>query len=299
MKKWISAIRPRTLPLAIAGILMGTFTAIGTEYFDPVILTLALLTAISLQVLSNLANDYGDFEKGTDSMGNRSDRALASGNISPASMKRAVILSTVISFVLGIGLLIYALGIESKGFLILLVTGLLAIGAAIKYTVGKTAYGYHGLGDLAVLIFFGVVAVSGSYYLYCPDWWMVLTHSLFPGLAVGLLSVGVLNINNIRDINADRMNGKRTLAVIMGREGAIIYQALLVILAFAMVIAQWWAGWAHVHWFMLIPLPLYTILVFKLAATDPNDMEAHHKILKFFVLLTLLFVVFYGVATLM
>lgn len=297
MKRWISAIRPRTLPLAISGILMGTFPAMLDNSFRLPVLILAMSTALLLQTLSNLANDYGDFIKGTDVLSGRSDRALASGEISPRSMRNALIITIILTLVTGIGLLVTAFDKLGTSFLILLFTGLLSIGAAIKYTVGKKPYGYHGLGDLAVLVFFGYIAVCGSYYLYCTNWDSVWTNAFLPATGLGLLCAGVLNINNIRDINTDRMNGKHTLAVLLGRKGAMIYQSLLILTAFVAFYLQWASSNKH-YWIFLMAFPLYAVHTYRLAKLAQTDMQSHHRMLKLFVLLTLAFVCLYGIAIL-
>ncbi len=295
MKQWISAIRPRTLPLAISGILMGTYPAILNGFFRIEIFILALFTSVLLQILSNLANDYGDFIKGTDTLSSRSDRALASGSIDAGSMKKALIIASVITFAVGLALLIAAFGEISTAFWVLLVLGLLSIGAAVKYTVGKKAYGYHGLGDIAVLVFFGYIAVCGSYFLYCSDWESVWENAFLPATGLGLFCAGVLNINNIRDINPDRMNGKRTVAVILGRKGALLYQTALVFFGFLAFYLQWQSAPEKTGLLMLMLLPVFMVHTYRLAKTPENDVATHHRSLKLFVLLVLAFVCLYGI----
>lgn len=231
-------MRLRTLPLAVSGILMGSSLALlRVSEVNSLITLLALLTAVFLQVLSNLANDYGDFMKGTDNekrLGNM--RALQSGNISPAAMKRMIVLFVLLCLVSGIALLyVSAAGQTDPAFILFLLLGLTAIAAAIKYTVGKGAYGYSGWGDVFVFLFFGPVAVLGVYILHSGfRWsWHLDRYAILPAITVGLLSAGVLNTNNIRDIDNDRASGKNTLVVKMGLDRARMYHLLLIGVAFA------------------------------------------------------------------
>ncbi|MFN6177425.1 MAG: 1,4-dihydroxy-2-naphthoate polyprenyltransferase [Flavobacteriales bacterium] len=232
MNPWIHAFRLRTLPLAVSSIIVGSalaipYSRISAEVtFLPSVLVLALLTAILLQVLSNLANDLGDHQHGTDNEKRVGpQRAVQSGAISPASMKRAMVICGTLAFASGITLIIVALGFRLMTLLFLL-TGLLAIGAAVKYTFGKNPYGYAGLGDVSVFLFFGIVGVMGTHYLHARyiDWLHLL-----PAAGFGLLSAGVLNVNNMRDIRNDKASGKITLVVRMGFDRAKGYHGLLVI----------------------------------------------------------------------
>lgn len=231
LKNWLQAFRLRTLPLALGAITMGAFAAKISGIFQWNIYILCLVTAIFLQILSNLANDYGDFKKGTDNDQRKGPaRALQSGIITEKGMLRAVILFSVLSLVSGIWLLWLGLNdFTNWRTLAMLGVGLAAIGAAIKYTVGKSAYGYSGLGDIFVFIFFGLVAVGGTYFLITGqlDWQILL-----PAICMGCLSVGVLNINNIRDIENDKASNKITVAVRLGRHKAKRYQLILFLVGF-------------------------------------------------------------------
>ncbi len=230
-KNWLQAFRLRTLPLAIGAITMGAFAANIDGVFKWNIYLLALLTAIFLQILSNLANDYGDFKKGTDNE-NRvgPKRALQSGAISEKAMRIAVIVFSILSLTSGIALL--KIGLQNFGdlqTLAMLSIGLAAIAAAIKYTVGKGAYGYSGLGDVFVFIFFGLVAVGGTYFLMSTQLHWLL---LLLAVSFGCLAVGVLNINNLRDIKNDEASNKITLAVRLGRKQTVMYQLILTLTGF-------------------------------------------------------------------
>lgn len=228
VQTWISAARLRTLPLSISGILVGTAIAAARDDFSLVIFSLALATTLGLQVLSNFANDYGDFVKGTDNEDRIGpERTLQSGMITKAEMLYGMIGTAVITFFFAVALIYVAFGTENFLYALLFLTlGILAIVAAIKYTVGDSAYGYRGLGDLFVFLFFGIVGVYGSYFLYALDWdWKVL----LPAVSIGFLSAGVLNLNNMRDRRSDERAGKNTLVVKMGANKAKTYHYFLII----------------------------------------------------------------------
>jgi 1,4-dihydroxy-2-naphthoate octaprenyltransferase len=225
-KAWIKAARPHTLPLAISGILVGNMMAYNDEGFSKLIFILSLFTAILLQILSNFANDYGDSVHGTDNE-NRvgPKRSIQSGEITKEQMKKGIGITIVLSLFSGLFLLYSS--IENVGWLatgIVLAIGLLSIWAAYYYTASKNPYGYKGLGDLFVFIFFGLVAVYGPYYLQSPTFKLI---ELLPAIAIGLFSTAVLNLNNIRDIDNDRESGKRTIPVRIGKSKALVYQTLL------------------------------------------------------------------------
>jgi 1,4-dihydroxy-2-naphthoate octaprenyltransferase len=227
---WVHALRLRTLPLSVSGIILGSAMAFFKGFENYVILGLALLTTLLFQILSNLANDLGDSLKGTDNAQRVGPtRAVQSGVISPKEMKNAVILTSVLSFI-SAGVLIY-IGTQKMPMETIFFYAFLAIAcvaAAIMYTVGKKAYGYNGLGDLMVFLFFGVVSVMGVYPLFAKglDWSLIL-----PATTIGLLSTAVLNLNNMRDRVNDAASGKRTLVVMMGGDFAKFYHTLLIIIA--------------------------------------------------------------------
>lgn len=279
-KSWLSAARLRTLPLSISGILIGTAIATREEYFSIVIFSLALATTLGLQILSNFANDYGDFIKGTDNADRVGpQRALQSGIISKNEMFYGMILTSLITFMFAIGLIYVSFGTEN--FLIsviFLILGIAAITAAIKYTVGDSAYGYKGLGDVFVFIFFGIVGVYGCYFLYAERWNPVV---LFPAFTIGALSAGVLNLNNMRDQRADKVAGKNTLVVKLGPEKAKKYHYLLLISAFSFMIlfsALTFEGIEDLLYvFAFIPLLLHLKRVMN--NKDPELLDPELKIL--------------------
>ncbi len=230
IKYWIKAARLRTLPLALSCILMGASLAIINNYkIQPKVLFLAFVTTVLLQVLSNFANDYGDGVKGSDINRKKSDRMVQSGKITSKQMLFGIIMISITTLITGILLLTFVFSSnEIWLFLFFLLLGLLSIMAAIKYTVGKGAYGYKGFGDVFVFIFFGIVGVLGSYYLFTQTFsWLTILGSMF----TGLLSCGVLNMNNIRDYKNDQTSKKNTLVVYMGLKKAKTYQKLLITVA--------------------------------------------------------------------
>jgi len=231
---WLEALRLRTLPLAASCVLVGSGMAYYKGVFDPSIALLTLLTTLLLQILSNLANDYGDGVKGTDDHRIGPQRGVQSGVISAKEMKSAVIITAILTFLCGFGLLWLAIPSFNLTFLLFLVLGILSIAAAIKYTVGKGSYGYYAMGDVFVLVFFGWIGVMGTYYLQNPIFWWP---SILPATMVGLLSVGVLNVNNMRDIETDANAGKRTVAVLLGKKKAKQYHISLLVLSILCLIA--------------------------------------------------------------
>jgi len=229
MNRWIEAARPRTLPLAIASILLGNFLAYAAGKFSFLTAALAILTTLLLQILSNFANDFGDSKNGVDNKNRKvALRAVQTGKISPSEMKNAVIIAASLSFISGISLLYFALQYAKPQTIIAFVgLGLLAIVAAIAYTVGKKPYGYMGLGDLSVFLFFGWVGTFGTYYLQTE---ILNYYILIPASGCGFLSVAVLNLNNLRDVENDRKTGKNSIPVRIGKIYGFYYQKTIMLL---------------------------------------------------------------------
>ncbi len=226
VKDWIEAFRLRTLPLSLSSIVLGSFLAFYSGTFSWAVFILAMLTTLFLQILSNLANDYGDSKNGIDNETRVGpQRSVQSGLISAKAMKAMVIIFSTLALISG-SILVYV-GTQGENFLytiFFLILGLIAVASAIKYTVGKNPYGYRGLGDLFVFVFFGLVAVGGTFYLHTNT----LPLDIFlPATSVGLLSVGVLNLNNLRDQVSDKNSGKRTMVVILGTKKAKVYHIAL------------------------------------------------------------------------
>ncbi len=238
-KVWIQALRLRTLPLAAGGILLGSLLPETGISMDNHIFVLALLTAFALQILSNLANDYGDHVKGTDNEKRVGpQRAMQTGTISKKEMMLAMVLFGTIALLSGIALILVSFGRDQMPQALgMLGVGLAAIWASIQYTVGKRAYGYYGLGDVFVMLFFGLVSVWGVSYLYLGN---LNPSLLYPALSYGFLATGVLNINNMRDIKNDKESGKNTLVVLMGLNNARIYHVALIVLAFVFQFYYLW-----------------------------------------------------------
>ena len=244
MKHWIEAARLRTLPLSVSGIIVGSMYALAnptddvltpTEVFNWKLFAFAIITTLGLQILSNFANDYGDGMKGTDNedrVGPK--RTIQSGVITPKAMKRAIVLTSVLTFLSAIYLIYLAFGAHNLGYsLFYLILGIAAIASAIRYTVGNSAYGYRGFGDVFVFVFFGLVSTLGVNFLYSKQLDAIL---FLPATAIGFLSVAVLNLNNMRDEASDRKSGKNTLVVKMGIENAKKYHYLLILGAMALVV---------------------------------------------------------------
>ena len=299
MSPWIGALRPRTLPLALATIVLGTLLAADRGFFDATLLVLTALTATAYQILSNLSNDLGDGLRGADDRRaeGAEQRAVASGLITASSMRRAVSIATLVALLLTAATSwLGTRGLSSAFFILFMLLGIAAILSARGYTLGRFAYGYRGLGDLFVLFFFGPVGVAGSFFLQTQSWdWLML----LPGLSVGLFAAGVLNLNNMRDIETDRAAGKKTLAGQMGLAMAKFYQLLLISQA-----------WAAATLFVFVQAPVTCSRSFLFAATLPLMAETawkgwkarspaeFDKLLKPLALQTVLFALLMGVGLL-
>jgi 1,4-dihydroxy-2-naphthoate octaprenyltransferase len=295
LRPWLSAIRLRTLPLALSCIGMGGFLAAAAGKFNALIFGLCCITTIFLQVLSNLANDYGDSVHGADHAERSGPkRAVQSGAISLQQMRKAVIFFVLLCLISGISLLLVSLGWNRKAFFFFFGLGVLSILAAIAYTVGKKPYGYAGLGDISVLLFFGVVGVMGSLYLFTRH---VSWPEIFPALSCGLFSIAVLNINNIRDIESDRKAGKFSIPVRIGRKNAVIYHWLL--LAGGLTTAVVYTALTYQSLFQLLFLLTLPLLVGNGLAVSRKPSTALDPYLKQMALSTMLFVILFGVGFLL
>lgn len=286
-------MRLRTLPLALACIMLGAFLALADGVFDWLVILLCVTTAVLLQILSNFANDYGDSQHGADSVQRAGPpRAVQTGVISARDMKRAILLFGVLTAVSGLSLVVVAFGREALPLVLLfLLLGAAAIWAAVNYTAGKHPYGYAGLGDLFVLLFFGWVGVLGTYFLQ--------THALYwelilPATSAGLLATAVLNVNNIRDIDSDKAAGKITIPVRLGAERARIYHWCLLIMAFVLAGLFSALTYESVWQFLFI---LATPLLLKNASevTQIYDPLKLNPLLKQMVFTALIFDFLFGV----
>ncbi len=292
IKPYIQAARLRTLPLSVSGIVVGSFLAASENAFDWKIALLALLTTVAFQILSNYANDYGDGVKGTDNAHRVGPvRTLQSGAISQHHMLNAIKIMGTLSFLLALFLIYLAFGKEYITYsLLFMVLGVAAIGAALKYTMGKKAYGYSGFGDVFVFVFFGLVSVCGSYFLFTKNLNFTV---LLPAFSVGLLSVGVLNINNMRDLESDKKSQKNTLVVKIGAEFAKYYHYYLLITAFILTLIYTSftlsSAWQFLFVVAFIPIFKHLLAVYKTKDLKNLDPE-----LKKLALSTFLFSILFG-----
>ena len=294
IKDWLNAFRLRTLPLALSCILVGSGMAYGSPGFNWIIFSLAISTTLFLQILSNLANDYGDAEKGTDNE-NRigPKRAIQSGKITSTQMKKGIIFLVILTLVSGISLIYNSnLGdnkIAHIGFVLL---GIVCIVSAIKYTAGKGAYGYKGLGDVFVFIFFGLVGVCGTYFLFTKE---INLLQVLPGISIGLFSAAVLNLNNMRDIENDEASGKNTLVVKIGLKKAKIYHFSIILIGIStsiiFVLQSLSSPINFIFLISFIPLIIHLFKVFKNQIPANLDPE-----LKKVALSTFLFSILFWVA---
>lgn len=292
MKYWIKAARLRTLPLSLSGIILGSLIALADGHFDFIIFLLAIFTTVFLQVLSNFANDYGDGIKGTDKNRTGEKRMVSSGFITPSKMKKAVILFSTLSFLSATFLLIISFVPEHIWlFFIFIGLAISSVVAAILYTVGRHAYGYRAMGDIFVYIFFGLVAVMGTYTLYAKN---INLSFLLPASSIGFLSTAVLNLNNMRDIEQDKLTHKNTIPIYIGFQSAKIYHFLLMFMPFVFSLIYVGAKteiiWTKYLFLILIfPTSILWLKVWKTSLPKELDKE-----LKFTALLTLAFAILLG-----
>lgn len=294
VKSWVSAFRLRTLPLALSCIGMGGFLAASANAFRWDIFLLCVTTTIFLQILSNLANDYGDSVNGADSAQRKGPaRAVQSGAISMKQMKNAVAVFVMLCLASGITLLFVSFGFNWSAILFFLGLGLLSILAAIAYTVGRRPYGYMGLGDISVLIFFGLVGVLGSYYLFTQQ---VSWREGLPALSCGLFSIGVLNVNNMRDIESDRAAGKFSIPVRIGRDLAARYHWFLILAGLSSAIVYTLLDF-HTAWqfLFLLSAPLFVRIGIAVSRRPSHELDPY---LKQMAMSTLLFVILFGIGLL-
>lgn len=280
MTDWIKAARLRTLPLSMSGIIVGSFVAKWRlekdgGVWDWTIFVLAILVTLLYQVLSNFANDYGDGIKGTDKLriNEAEQRAVASGRISAGQMKNAMILFAVLSLIATVALLYQAFFKYNlmNEFYTFVGLGVACILAAIGYTVGKKPYGYLGLGDLMVFIFFGLVSVCGSYFLFIKEFhWDILLLAT----AIGMMSTAVLNMNNMRDMESDRVSGKKTFALRLGYKYAMVYQMVLLQLPILLVLVFLMMNKLHEtgNYYAFIVM----IMLFPMAAMRRRILQTKH-----------------------
>ena len=300
MKHWIEAARLRTLPLSVSGIIVGSMYALAnptddvltpTEVFNWKLFAFAIITTLGLQILSNFANDYGDGMKGTDNedrVGPK--RTIQSGVITPQAMKRAIVLTSVLTLFSAIYLIYLAFGAHNLGYsLFYLILGIAAIASAIRYTVGNSAYGYRGFGDVFVFVFFGLVSTLGVNFLYSKQLDAIL---FLPATAIGFLSVAVLNLNNMRDEASDKKSGKNTLVVKMGIENAKKYHYFLIVGAMILVLLFAYLSNFNFDQYLFVlayfPLVKHVVTVYKNHNSKLLDPELKKVALSTFALSVML-----------
>jgi len=277
MNNWIKAFRLRTLPLAFSCIIMGSGLAYADGGFNLTVFGLALITTLFLQILSNLANDYGDFVKGTDNEERIGpDRTMQSGLITKSEMVKIMWVIALFCSVFGVWLIYEGtIGLDLKKAGLFAILGLSAMGAAVKYTMGKTPYGYAGLGDIFVFLFFGFLGVLGSYFLHTHtlNWDLLL-----PASSIGLFTTAVLNINNMRDCEADKKSGKNTLVVKIGIEKAKDYHRALIFGGILLAITFVFPSPNYFHYIFAITIPIF--VGFVQSIQKRNDFENFDPFLK-------------------
>ncbi|WP_372746155.1 1,4-dihydroxy-2-naphthoate octaprenyltransferase [Lutibacter sp.] len=278
VKELVKAARLRTLPLSVSGIIIGSFMAASEGFFNTTICVLAILTTIGFQIISNFANDYGDGVKGTDNNERVGpQRAIQSGKILPNQLLNVIKISIVITLIIAVLLIYISFGKDDfLNLLLFFILGIASIVAAIKYTMGKNAYGYSGFGDLFVFLFFGLLSVCGSYYLFTKQ----LNFSIFfPAFSVGFLSIGVLNLNNLRDRASDIKSGKNTLVVKIGTEFAKYYHYYLLIASFLFALLytmlHYKSNFQFIFVLAYIPIAKHLLVVYK--NEDPSLLDPELK----------------------
>ena len=303
VKSYIKAARLRTLPLSISGIILGSYLGnefvnsllehtIRTSIWESSIFWLAIFTTVGFQVLSNYANDYGDGIKGSDKNRTGEARMVSSGAITPRQMKTAMISTTTITLLIALLLIYVAFGSENFGYSILFFgLGIASIAAAIKYTVGNSAYGYSGFGDIFVFIFFGLLSVVGSYFLYTK---MINFEIFLPAFSIGLLSTAVLNLNNLRDREQDKTNNKNTLVVKLGVVRAKKYHYFLIIGALIAALIYTFLNFSSIYEFVFLVafIPLVKNMITVSRNNTPAELDGE---LKKVALSTFLFAILFGI----
>ena len=303
VKSYIKAARLRTLPLSISGIILGSYLGnefvnsllehtIRTSIWESSIFWLAIFTTIGFQVLSNYANDYGDGIKGSDKNRTGEARMVSSGAITPKQMKTAMISTTTITLLIALLLIYVAFGSENFGYSILFFgLGIASIAAAIKYTVGNSAYGYSGFGDIFVFLFFGLLSVVGSYFLYTK---MINFEIFLPAFSIGLLSTAVLNLNNLRDREQDKTNKKNTLVVKLGAIRAKKYHYFLIIGALITALIYTFLNFSSIYEFVFLVafIPLVKNMITVSRNNTPAELDGE---LKKVALSTFLFAILFGI----
>jgi len=289
---WLKAFRLRTLPLALSATMLGSFLGFAENRFKWGVFIFGTLTTLFLQILSNLANDYGDARKGTDNKNRLGPlRVTQTGLVTQRQIRVMIMVFVILSLVSGSMLIRTGLGDRNLVlYVVFFLLGFSAIFAAIKYTIGKRPYGYVGFGDIMVFVYFGILGVAGTYFLHTQSFHLSI---LLPASSIGLLSVGVLNLNNLRDHENDALNGKNTLVVRMGVPWAKIYHVVLLFSAFLLGLAYTiihFESFIQLMFFLSLPLLASDI---KKVVTNTVPIELNAELKKLAVA-TLLFSLSFG-----
>lgn len=278
MEVWIEACRLRTLPLSAAGVIVAAGLAAHWGFFRIAVFIPMLVMVLMFQVVANFADEYGDLDRADTADRIGPQRAMQRGEISRSAMKRALIITSLVSFIVALVLLIAAFGTDHWNlFTLFMMLGALCIAGAITYTVGAHAYGYHALGDLASFVFFGLVAVVGGFFLYSLQ---VIPVTFLPAIGLGCLVVGVLNLNNMRDRTTDEAAGKKTVAVLLGAKGALVYHCLLIATGIGCFIAFGICAYTvnMLRWLYVLPcVPLVAQLAGVLRVQEPAEYDRYMK----------------------
>ena len=265
MKNWLLAARLKTLPAAISPVMLGSALAFHDGMFDLLICLMTLLAAILIQIGTNFANDVFDFQKGTDRQDRKGPiRATQAGLISEENMKKAMWQTFALAICVGIYLALIG------GWRIVII-GLASIVAGIAYTGGPYPLGYHSLGDVFVFIFFGIIAVPGTYYLQTDT---INSLSIWMGIVMGMLSNAILVVNNLRDADTDKLSGKKTLAVRFGKKFSRVQYSILVLIPFLLPIYLWWTLENELS--LLIPIfaiPISFNLIYQIFLFSGSDLN--------------------------
>lgn len=294
LKIWIEAARLRTLPLSVSGIIVGCSMAFAEGCSNWHLFSMLMATTVLLQILGNFANDLGDFQHGTDNE-NRvgPQRTLQSGGLTVVEMKVGIVITALLAFVCGFSMLMMSFNFELY-FWLFVALGVAAIVAAMRYTMGRNPFGYRGLGDLMVLIFFGLATVSGSYFIVTHQ---ISINVVMMSFAIGFMSVGVLNVNNLRDSASDSQSGKMTIIVKFGTRFGQIYHLVLCLSAMALIIISLLNG-SGVLALLWVIVPMALLLAHARRVFSATDVKTLDPELKKLSLTTLLMSVLYAAAVL-
>ena len=291
LKSVVSSLRLRTLPLSVAGVAMGLFLALSEYKIHWETALFIIITTISLQILSNLSNELGDALSGTDTADRQGPQyGIGSGGLSIKGIKKLIYLFVLISIISGLVMIYSSFGtfLSIESILLILLGGAAIIGA-MRYTLGRNPYGYRGLGDIYVFIFFGIVSVLGSYFIAAHQ--IPTVFLIFPAISIGCFSVAVLNVNNIRDMKTDAVS-RVTVALRLGLKGARIYQTILIVIGWvAMIVFCLLRFFDPYHYLFIITIPLFIKHLIGVWTKTDKDID---PMLPLLVISTFMFAILVG-----